>query len=413
MRISIFSLLVSLRRWVDYLEDLAQALRRLSQGVFSTRLTATRSDAFVPFASAFNAMAERLEHDIRILNSEKTQFQMILNNMQEGIFVAGARGELVLMNPALKNWFHIDDARVTGFSVLEVLRHVDVAETVSRVLETGEQAAQEIKTRYLDKTYDLFVHFRLFEYMPEVFGVLVVFHDMTSIRKLENIRREFVASVSHELKTPLTSIRGYAEALQDGALNDPETATRFVGKIEANAALLQRLVSDILKLSQIDSGQLHLHLEPIVLRDFLKEALSDLRYFAEQKGVHFEEIIQEELVQIFSDRESLRQILVNLVSNAIHYTEAHGRVEVSFKSNHAFLVLTVRDTGTGIPESEYEHIFERFYRLDKARSRDLGGTGLGLSIVKDLVQAQGGSIRLQSELGAGSVFTVTFPLRVL
>ena len=236
------------------------------------------------------------------------------------------------------------------------------------------------------------------------------FRDLTEIHRLENIRKEFVASVSHELKTPLTSIRGYAETLRNGAVDDPQTARRFVEKIEDNAVRLQTLVEDILKLSEIESGRLELHPEPIVLDDMLDAVLKYFTDAASAKTIAICRDIPATLPRFPADPHALSQILSNLIDNAIKYTPEGGKVTLRAAIIGAGLWITVIDTGLGIPKGELSRVFERFYRVDKARSRAVGGTGLGLAIVKHLVQAHHGQVQVTSTLGKGSRFSFMIPL---
>ena len=229
-----------------------------------------------------------------------------------------------------------------------------------------------------------------------------------SSQKLEEMRREFVANVSHELKTPLTNIRGYAETLKESALKEPETARRFVEKIESNAAQLQNLVEDLLKLSEIESGRFEIHPENLGLREVVTELLEQFQHQMESKGIQPLNRIPAELF-LRTDPKAIRQILDNLIDNAVKYTRSSGVVTLKAERIGSDCRITVRDTGIGISESDQPRIFERFYRADKSHSRSMGGTGLGLSIVKHLVQAHGGEVGVRSEPGKGSEFWFTLP----
>jgi two-component system phosphate regulon sensor histidine kinase PhoR len=240
-------------------------------------------------------------------------------------------------------------------------------------------------------------------------GVMIVLHDMTELRRLESLRRELVANVSHELKTPLAAIKGYAETLRLGAVNDPEHNLHFVRRIEEQADRLHALILDILQIARLESGQESFELNDIQISDMVEQCLHQFSEAAAAKQI---ELFAEEPscdITAFADEEGVQTILNNLVDNAIKYTPAGGRVIIRAAANGATVTFEVRDTGIGISEKELPRIFERFYRVDRARSRELGGTGLGLSIVKHLAQALGGSVSVESQPGAGSTFRVSLP----
>ncbi|MBI3541445.1 MAG: HAMP domain-containing protein, partial [Deltaproteobacteria bacterium] len=237
---------------------------------------------------------------------------------------------------------------------------------------------------------------------------LEITNEKNRMRRLEDMRKEFVANVSHELKTPLTSILGYAETLKDGALQDTQTASRFLEKIEKNAQQLRQLVEDILKLSEIESGRMELQMETFDLSKMVDEIQERFEEALQTKRIEFQNKIEPTVV-ITADPDALSQVLVNLIDNAIKYTHIRGNIVISSERWGGFIKISVADIGVGIPDTDLPHVFERFYRVDKARSRELGGTGLGLSIVKHLVQAHGGEVGVTSEVGKGSQFYFTLP----
>jgi two-component system phosphate regulon sensor histidine kinase PhoR len=239
-------------------------------------------------------------------------------------------------------------------------------------------------------------------------GLVIVLHDITEVRRLEQIRRDFVANVSHELKTPLTSIKGFVETLLSGALHDTKKAEQFLRRIDVNVERLHYLVSDLLSLARIESQGVEVALAPVDWRAVLRDVLRRHRHAAEQKGLALS--ADEHSLVVMGDTEAMTQVLDNLVDNALQYTPAPGRVHVRLESRDGVGVLSVEDTGVGIPKEDLERVFERFYRVDKARSRAVGGTGLGLSIVKHLVLAMHGQVTVESELGKGSRFKVEIPL---
>jgi two-component system phosphate regulon sensor histidine kinase PhoR len=242
-------------------------------------------------------------------------------------------------------------------------------------------------------------------------GVAIIAHDVTSIDKLEKVRVEFVANVSHELKTPLASIKGFVETLKDGALEEPETARRFLSIIERHTNRLNNLISDLLSLSKIESGQIPLEMKKIRLLPFMNKLVSTFDDNIHEKEHTVAVDIQEGLTHMYADDALLDQALANLLDNAIKYTPSRGKITVSAAEGDGLIRLAVSDTGLGIPEADLGRVFERFYRVDKARSREMGGTGLGLAIVKHIALVHGGTVFAKSKPGKGCTFTMTFPKR--
>jgi two-component system, OmpR family, phosphate regulon sensor histidine kinase PhoR len=240
-------------------------------------------------------------------------------------------------------------------------------------------------------------------------GAVLVLHDVSEIRRLERVRRDFVANVSHEFKTPLTAIQGFAETLLGGALRDKQNSLRFLKIIRDHAVRMGRLTEDLLKLSLIEAGKLELNVQPVAIADLVEPCLEIVRPRAEQKELTLVTECPPELPPVLGDANRLREIIQNLLDNAIQYTSAGGCIRVRATNSGGSVVLAVSDTGIGIPQADQERIFERFYRVDSARAREVGGTGLGLAIAKHLVEAHGGQIEVQSELGRGSTFSFRLP----
>jgi two-component system phosphate regulon sensor histidine kinase PhoR len=241
-------------------------------------------------------------------------------------------------------------------------------------------------------------------------GAVVVLHDITALRKLERVRRDFVANVSHEFKTPLTAIQGFSETLLAGAIDDPQNRERFLGIILEHSRRLARLTDDLLKLSQMDADRLQLEIRPMSVVELIESCVETTEHRATEKGVHLNVAPADHLPNIAGDRRRLAEILQNLLDNATQYTLPGGRITLNAETRDADVVFTVSDTGIGIPKSDQSRIFERFYRVDAARSREAGGTGLGLAIAKHLVEVHGGRIWVESEIGQGSQFHFSVPI---
>lgn len=388
------------------LNELAGLATQISQGDFSRRLLPSSRDELGLLTNAINEMAASLKRQFTQLEEEKNQLKTILDGMIEGVLVTNLRGELVLVNPALREMLPLGGP-VEGKTILECLRNKPLHESIEKVLRMGHSDEQEIIVHLGSEERNVIVHSAPLS--PGVSGCVSVFYDVTSIRKLENVRKEFVANVSHELKTPLTSILGYAETLRQGAMQDKEQAPRFLEKIEGNALQLKSLVEDILKLSEIESGRFALQLFPVSLGTIIQEVWTHFDPLAQAKKI---KLIVEipPATTILADANALRQIVNNLVDNAIKYSSEGSVVTVASKAYENFCRVQISDNGMGISGRDLPHVFERFYRANKARSRQLGGTGLGLAIVKHLVQAHGGEVGVESELGHGARFFFTVPL---
>jgi len=337
----------------------------------------------------------------------KAQQQVLFNSMIEGLLLLDRSQKIYLANRAFKNLFGLK-IELRGKTILEALRLHELDELVQRVHAEGQVFDYEFKLPELTERWLRVNAAVISNSAGEREGMIMVFHDLTRLKQLERTREEFVANVSHELRTPLSLIKGYIETLLDGARNNPEVAERFLRIIERNTNRLDLLIQDLLTISALESGRMKLNLQPVDLHALAEKALNDLHGRAENKNVTL--VNELPFLPTLADANRLDQVFANLVDNAIKYGRPNGRVTVSGrKLEDDRLELFVQDDGPGIPPEALDRVFERFYRVDKARSRDSGGTGLGLAIVKHLVQAQGGRLWAESELGAGTTFRFTLP----
>lgn len=337
----------------------------------------------------------------------KAQQQVLFNSMIEGLLLLDRSQKIYLANRAFKNLFGLK-VELRGKTILEALRLHELDELVKRVNAEGQVFEFELKLPDLSERWLRVNAAVISNSAGEREGMILVFHDLTRLKQLERTREEFVANVSHELRTPLSLIKGYVETLLDGARNNPEVAERFLKIIERNTSRLDLLIQDLLTISALESGRMKLNLLPVDLRTVAEKVLTDLNSKAGNKHVKFSNELPP--LSTRADANRLDQVFANLVDNAIKYGRANGTVAVGGKKlDDGRLEIFVRDDGPGIPPESLERVFERFYRVDKARSRDQGGTGLGLSIVKHIVQAHGGEVRVESELGKGATFFFTLP----
>lgn len=385
------------------LNALAAGATRFGSGDFSVRLPVRSRDELGKLARVMNEMAGRLEGEMVRLSAERNRLDAILRGMGEGLLVTAADGAVTLVNPAFRELFEIG-GDPAGRPLADVCRHPALLEAFRRVQESrAEQVAEIVLPRPIEIT--LLTHWVPLLEAGSPAGVVAVFHDISDLKRLERVRRDFVANVSHELRTPVTVIRGYAETLA-GAAADPQLVARFAAIIHAHAERLAALIGDLLTLSELEARGAALALRPLAL----PEVVTHCRHLLDPQATDREVVIEIDAVPplaVLADRQRLEQVLVNLLDNAVKYSPPGGRVTVAAAAEGDLVKVSVRDAGPGIPLHEQTRIFERFYRVDSGRSRDQGGTGLGLAIVKHIVQLHGGAIGVESVPGQGACFAFT------
>jgi two-component system, OmpR family, phosphate regulon sensor histidine kinase PhoR len=341
----------------------------------------------------------------------KAQQQVLFNSMLEGLLLLDRHRKIYLANRAFKNLFGLK-TELRGKTVLEALRFHELDDLVNQVEAKGQVLNYELKLPDLSERWLQVNASIISDSAGEREGTILVFHDLTRLKQLERTREEFVANVSHELRTPLSLIKGYVETLLDGARNNPEVAERFLKIIERNTQRLDLLIQDLLTISALESERIKVDLQPVNLRTLVEKVFSDLKLRAENKQTKL--LVELPELIATADANRIDQVLANLVDNAIKYGRANGKIIVGGKkTDDNKIEIFVQDDGPGIPPEALDRVFERFYRVDKARSRDQGGTGLGLSIVKHIVQAHGGEVWVRSEPGKGATFFFTLPADAL
>ena len=349
-----------------------------------------------------------LQHQLKTVSEhfeeERSRLQTTFSGMVEGVVLTGERGDILHVNPAFREMFAVK-GKVEGRSALEVLASVTCDDAIQEVIRKGRPVEREVSfEKPMRRAFQ--VYFSPMSREGKLFGVVTIFHDLTEIRRLEEIRRDFVANLSHELKTPLTAIRGYSETLLEGSSGELRQHLEIIFR---HATDLERLTENLLNLSRIESGKEELVLEPVPLKDFVSRLLERFASQAQVKRIELCNEVPDEMPPLEADSSKFNQILSNLVDNAIKYTPAGGKVMIRARQEAGEnYEIEVEDNGPGIPSGEEERIFERFYRLDKARSRDSGGAGLGLSIVKHLVELHGGRMAVESP-GRGARFKIFLP----
>ncbi|HUG69816.1 MAG TPA: ATP-binding protein [Pirellulaceae bacterium] len=359
-------------------------------------------------AAAFNQMRMDLANRVARLEDNNEQMSTVLGGMIEGVLAVDAMRRVLLANRACRSLLGISSSEVTGRTLLEVVRNGDIDAAVTEALTSDKPHEREITVIGPPRRV-ISVFATRFVAGPTP-GAIVVLHDISELRRLENLRREFVANVSHELKTPLSSIKAYAETLLMGAINDQEHNRGFVERISEQAEHLHQLILDLLHLARVEAGQEAFQFTRVGVASVVERCVALVKQLAEQKAIALRIAAPPEQTVVWADSDGVFTIISNLLDNAVKYTSQGGEVEVRWRQEHDTIAVEVQDTGIGIASEDQERIFERFYRVHKARSRELGGTGLGLAIVKHLVQSFGGSVSLTSELNVGSVFRVTLPI---
>ena len=401
------TLLVS-RGFASRVDRLTAFSSRVAEGDFRPLPADGSGDALDLLGRSLNQTAARLDRTIRALTEERNLSSAILGSMAEGVLVVNASERVAFANPGFAEILGLDVPPKTGSALVEVVRQTELIAAVRRVLAGEPRLESEIVTGTLRQRF--FAATVAAVRATETSGAVIVLHDISDLRKLERVRRDFVANVSHEFRTPLTAIQGFAETLLAGALDDPENRMRFLGIILEHSRRLGRLTEDLLVLSKMDADRLELEIRPLPVSQFVESCVETARPRARGRNLRLFLNLQANLPDIAGDRRRLAEVLDNLLQNAVQYTPAGGEIRVTASADGNEVVFTVSDTGIGIPQSDQPRIFERFYRVDAARSREVGGTGLGLSIAKHLVEAHGGRIWVDSEVGSGSQFHFAVPV---
>jgi two-component system phosphate regulon sensor histidine kinase PhoR len=389
------------------IEAMSRTASEFADGRTGVRAAAGGADEITVLARSLNRMAEELEHRLVLLERERSQLRTVLEGMVEGVVLTDPTGRILVANEAFRRIF---DALlpVEGSLPLETARVPALQEAIEAALLADGALTREIA---LGGAQDKVIQASLAAILESgrTIGAVAVFHDVTELKRLERVRSEFVANVSHELRTPLTAIKGYAETLRDGGLRDAEAAAGFVQVIHRHAERLRALIEDLLDLAAVEQNQARISLAPVSLRDVVSQAEAVTRPAAAGRRHTVTVDVPGDLPRVQADRDRLAQILINLLDNAVKFTPEGGRIDVSARPAPGRVIVSIKDNGVGIPPEDIGRIFERFYRVDRARGRREGGTGLGLAIAKHLTLAMGGAIEVESLPGSGTTFHLSFP----
>src|SRR3989338_1802151 len=390
------------------LAEMARIARAMAKGDFSIRPSIYSKDEIGDLAMALSYMSDEIKGKIERIKQEGVKLDAVLSSMFEGIMVVDEKGYILLMNPSLGKLFFVDSAPETK-TPMEAIRNPQIQDMVDKILKEKQRLISEEITVSRPEEKTLKINAVPIIRNDVLEGAVLVFHDITELRKLERVRQDFVANVSHELRTPISSIKGYAETLLEGAIDDKDNLREFISIIYQDSNRLANLIDDLLDLAKIESGKMKMVFVPLDINPILDRCLGVLDKSIKGKQLSVSLNIPDSIPKVLADDKRLSQVFLNLLDNAVKYTSDGGAIKVNISLSDKFVQVDVSDTGMGIPEQDLPRIFERFYLVDKARSRELGGTGLGLSIVKHIVLSHGGQVWVKSEQGLGSTFSFTIP----
>lgn len=393
------------------IKEITEKATAMAEGRFNQVVRIMGHDEIGQLAHAFNEMTHRLKEALSSNEEEKNKLALILSNMSDGVVATDDQGKIIIMNRRAQQMLRVKESDVLGIDIAELLQ-LSKREIGQRILGDHNITMLELQHDEGDDALIIRVTFTPIHRRGRgVTGTIVVLQDVTEQEKLDRTRREFVANVSHELRTPLTSIKSYLEALDDGAIADPQLSHRFVGVTRNETERMIRLVTDLLQLSRLDSREVVINKEPTDLVNMLEDVADRFSFQLKQKAITIAIDVKQPIASLMLDADQIDQLLDNLVSNAIKYTPENGSITITVdKLDDEWVQVAVEDTGVGIKKKDLNRIFERFYRVDKARSRSMGGTGLGLSIAREIVRAHGGVISIQSDPPQGTRVSFTLPM---
>lgn len=392
--------------------ELSKATKSITQGNYGEKVYFESDDELGALAENFNIMSTELRENIRELSSSNTNLKAILKSMINGVIALDNNKRVMFINPAAEKMFQIREKDIKGKYLLEVIRNNRLDEDIERLLQSNVEGEIEIEINHpITKTMRVYTNpIKLAVDPTRKIGVLIIVQDVTEMRKLERMRKDFVANVSHELKTPLTSIKGFIETLKSGAAEKKELRDKFLNIIDIESSRLNSLIQDLLVLSDIENNRRKINKESINTNKAIFEVLEFLSELAKKKDIEIINKVNGNLPAIYGNRGWFKQMMINLVDNAIKYTPEGGKVIITAYTVDRNLIIKIKDTGIGIDKEHIDRLFERFYRVDKARSRRVGGTGLGLAIVKHIVIAFRGNIKVKSKLDEGTEFKISLPI---
>jgi two-component system, OmpR family, phosphate regulon sensor histidine kinase PhoR len=397
-------------RYTKPIESATQVAIELTKGNYRARTYEDQEDETGMLSKSINVLARNLQEMVKSQEMQQDRLGALIENMGSGLILIDSRGYINLVNRPYKEVFNVNPSEYLYKLYYEVIEHKGITEVVEEIFMTEQKVKKQLIIPVnIERRYFEVYGVPIIGTNDEWKGILLVFHDITELKKLEQMRKDFVANVSHELKTPITSIKGFSETLLDGAMENKQTLNDFLNIILKESDRLQSLIQELLDLSKIEKQGFSLSIQQVDLADVLEDVVAIMKGKAAEKEIVLEYKREDKPVYIEGDVHRLKQVFINIISNAISYTPNQGGVYISLAKTGSTVLTEIRDTGIGIEAGEIPRIFERFYRVDKARSRNSGGTGLGLAIVKHLVEAHKGTISVKSEVGKGTTFIIELP----
>jgi two-component system, OmpR family, phosphate regulon sensor histidine kinase PhoR len=405
----VYRITISITRPIKEIKDAAVDI---TQGKLDRSINIVRNDEIGELAKAIDFMADSLKDKIYSIKDKNTKMEAILSSVVNGIIAVDSNKRILFINPMAQQMLNINEGDVEGKHLLQVIRNNKIDNMLRDILENKGFEENEITVNYpFEKVFRLNSNAIRYPESHEIIGIIIIIQDITEIKRLEKIRSDFVANVSHELKTPLTSIKGFVETLKAGAIEDHDTAIRFLSIIEDEADRLNRLISDILSLSLLENKKNKAIYEVINTADKIKEIVSLLQSQAASKNIDLNARVEADINKLMGDPDHFKQMLINIVDNAVKYTPEGGAIEVKAYNSGNDVIISVKDNGIGIPKEHISRLFERFYRVDPSRSRNVGGTGLGLAIVKHIIMQFDGKIEVHSQIDKGTEFILSIPVK--
>lgn len=409
--ISIFS--ASILGWFVYriistpIKQLSVIANNISKGEHNTSIAIDSNDEIGDLSKSISKMSKEIYQRIEDVKNSKSRLEAVFQSMFDGILILDNEGNIIVINESLKEILGIT-TDVVNKNIIEIIRNIDINEMFNNIINNKTKFDTREISLIMPIEKDLMVNASPIIRHKQAIGTAFIFHDITQRKKLEQVRQDFVANVSHELRTPIASIVGYAETLKDGAINDKDAANEFVETIHNDAKRLTNLVNDLLDLASIEKEEKKNSLSSINLKDITNRVLASLQSYIKEKNLKIEQNFSVE--NITADEARIEQVIFNLVDNAIKYNKLNGNISISAEEKQNSIEYKVSDSGIGIPKDDQERLFERFYRVDKARSRKIGGTGLGLAIVKNIIKSHNGDVFVKSQLEQGSTIGFTLPV---
>ncbi|MDY6892479.1 MAG: ATP-binding protein [Chloroflexota bacterium] len=401
--IAFLLVLYILKGMTGSINKLTHAARMMADGELNQKVQVTSGEEISELAAALNLMASKLKERLEHITVERDSMATTLSHMSDGIFVLDSNSKVTLVNQAAQRMLQLSEGHVLGYTFIEAVRDYELAEILQRCMKTGKQQTGTVEVNSLKLFLGVIA-----TPLEEDSGCLLILNDLTELQQLQIARHDLASNISHELRTPIASIKAIAETLHEGAIEDSAVAKDFVGKINAEVDKLAQMVQELGELSRIESGEAPFQIQPFDMTEAISQAVGRLTPQADRVGLKLETTSSSTLPKALGDSDLIGHVLVNLIHNAIKFTPPGGKISVSAELENSYILVSIADTGVGIPADDLPRIFERFYKADRARSGS--GTGLGLAIAKHIIESHNGSIRVHSMEGKGSTFRFTIPL---